>query len=81
MKKESVESEGNLMQLSSRELDVLTLVACGFVDKEIARKLKIASKTVESHMKNILLKLDSRTRTQAAIRYYQFNPNWQIRGR
>ena len=51
--------------LSERELQVLSRVAQGHTNKEIARELSISTGTVNAHMKNILLKLHARDRTQA----------------
>jgi DNA-binding NarL/FixJ family response regulator len=45
-------------RLTSRELEVLTLVSRGFTGKQIARLLGISSKTVENHKTNIFSKLD-----------------------
>jgi DNA-binding NarL/FixJ family response regulator len=52
--------------LSSRELDVLRLVAKGFGNKEIASALNIAEVTVKLHVSHVLEKLDVNDRTQAA---------------
>jgi len=52
--------------LSSRELEVLTLVAKGFSNKRIAHSLTIADNTVANHLKNIMAKLGVDDRTQAA---------------
>ena len=43
--------------LTARETEVLTLVAKGYVYKEIAEKLFISVKTVQNHVQNILSKL------------------------
>jgi DNA-binding NarL/FixJ family response regulator len=51
--------------LTSRELDVLRLVAVGNANKEIAGQLSIAEETVKSHMTNILAKLGANDRTHA----------------
>jgi DNA-binding NarL/FixJ family response regulator len=51
--------------LSSREIDVLRLVAAGNANKEIAAKLFIAQETVKSHITNILAKLHANDRTHA----------------
>lgn len=51
--------------LSSRELEVLQLVAVGLRNKEIAYQLGISEATVNTHMKHILEKLNSADRTQA----------------
>lgn len=47
---------------TSRELEILLLVATGASAKEIARKLKIASRTVEAHINHLKLKTRSRNR-------------------
>jgi len=52
--------------LSSRELDVLRLVAKGFGNKEIATTLNIAEVTVKLHVSHVLEKLGVKDRTQAA---------------
>ena len=54
-------------QLSPRELEVLSLIAQGFSNKEIADSLVIAEKTVKSHVGSILAKLDLHDRTQVAV--------------
>ncbi|MEK7777004.1 MAG: response regulator transcription factor [Chloroflexota bacterium] len=50
--------------LSSREQDVLTLVAQGLTNKEVADRLYISENTVKYHMKNILDKLHLQNRAQ-----------------
>ena len=47
--------------LSERELDVLRLIALGFLNKEVADKLNISLNTVLSHRKNITAKLGIKT--------------------
>ena len=54
-------------QLSKREVDVLTALARGRSNKEIARELSISEETVKTHVSNILSKLHLADRTQAAI--------------
>lgn len=53
--------------LTSRELDVLRLLADGQSNKQIARELGIGGGTVRAHVSSILAKLDARSRTQAAL--------------
>lgn len=52
--------------LSSREVEVLRLVAKGLGNKEIANALKIAEVTVKLHVSHVLEKLSVKDRTQAA---------------
>jgi LuxR family transcriptional regulator, maltose regulon positive regulatory protein len=54
--------------LSVRESDILTLIAQGRSNKEIARTLSIAPETVKSHMKHIFTKLNVERRAQAVSR-------------
>jgi DNA-binding NarL/FixJ family response regulator len=51
--------------LSSREIDVLRLIAAGNANKEIAGQLSITEETVKSHVTNILAKLGAHDRTHA----------------
>ncbi len=53
--------------LTEREMDVLRLLARGQANKQIARSLYIGEKTVKTHVRNILIKLKVRSRTQAAL--------------
>lgn len=53
--------------LSEREVEVLRLLARGRANKEIARDLTIAEKTVKTHVSSILGKLGVQSRTQAAL--------------
>lgn len=53
-----------LNQLSERELEVLELVAKGYANKEIAEKLVISVKTVETHKARVMEKLGLRTRPE-----------------
>lgn len=50
--------------LSDREKEVLTLVAKGFSNKEIAEQLIISVKTVETHKGNLMEKLQMKTRPE-----------------
>jgi DNA-binding NarL/FixJ family response regulator len=51
--------------LTPREVEVLTLVARGLANKEIAARLGTASGTIKMHVQNILARLDAADRTQA----------------
>lgn len=52
--------------LSTRECEVLALIASGFSNREIAVELGIARNTVKNHLRNILSKLGVKNRAQAA---------------
>lgn len=56
-----------ISQLSSRELEVLALVAKGLSNKEIGAALNVAEGTIKVHLKNILAKLGVSDRTQAIL--------------
>jgi NarL family two-component system response regulator LiaR len=53
--------------LTSRELEVLRLIARGLQNKQIAAQLHVSEKTVKTHVSAILRKLDVTDRTQAAM--------------
>ncbi len=53
--------------LSARELEVLSLVAQGKPNREIAEDLYISENTVKTHVANVLAKLHLRSRTEAAL--------------
>ena len=57
-----------VLPLSPREREILGLVSTGASNKEIADRLCLAEGTVKNHVTNILVKLDVRDRTQAALR-------------
>jgi len=52
--------------LTERELEVLSLVAKGASDKEVAEKLFVSLNTVKTHIRNILAKLRVDSRREAA---------------
>jgi DNA-binding NarL/FixJ family response regulator len=56
-----------ISELTSRELDVLRLVAAGKPNKQIASELHISERTARTHVSRILRKLDLSSRTQAAL--------------
>lgn len=55
-----------LDQLTSREKDVLRLIARGFAYKQVGRKLNISIKTVETHVSSVLRKLQLSNRHELA---------------
>ena len=54
--------------LTERETEILRLIADGYTDTEIGRKLSISGKTVSTHRKNMLRKLNLRN-TAVLVRY------------
>jgi DNA-binding CsgD family transcriptional regulator len=54
--------------ISEREIEVLTLVAAGKTDREIADELFIGVRTVQSHVGNLLTKLEVNARSAAVAR-------------
>jgi len=53
--------------LSAREFAVLELLSHGYSDKEIASALRVTPFTVNKHVGAILIKMDVRSRTAAAV--------------
>jgi DNA-binding NarL/FixJ family response regulator len=61
------ETDRRASELTSRELDVLRLVAAGKPNKQIAAELAISERTARTHVSRILRKLRLSSRTQAAL--------------
>lgn len=59
--------------LTKREYEVLTLIAEGLSNKDIADKLYISEKTVKNHVSSIFRKIDVNDRIQAAIFAFKNN--------
>jgi DNA-binding NarL/FixJ family response regulator len=60
------DEDPELDQLTSREKDVLRLIARGYAYKQVARKLNISIKTVETHVSSVLRKLQLSNRHELA---------------
>jgi DNA-binding NarL/FixJ family response regulator len=62
------EADANGAGLSRRELEVVRLLSTGRTNREIAEELVLSRRTVDMHVRNILRKLDSRSRVEAVTR-------------
>ena len=65
-----------ISELHDRELQVLKLAAKGISNKEVAAKLGISDRTVQSHMVNIFRKLNVSSRTEAVL--HALREGWLI---
>lgn len=63
-------------ELTSREQEILTLIATGYTNKEISARLSISVKTVEAHKANIMAKLDLKNR--ADVVRYALDRGWLV---
>jgi two-component system response regulator DevR len=57
----------DIMELSTRESEVLKLIAEGLANKQISARLHLSEKTVKNHVSRIFSKLNISARTQAAV--------------
>ena len=53
--------------ITERETEILSYVACGYGNKQIAHALRISEQTIKNHMTSIMNKLDASDRTHAVV--------------
>lgn len=70
-RKEPKASKGTMVELTSRESEILSLLAEGLLYKEIASRLAISYATVNNHIRHIYEKLQVNSRSQAVSLYFQ----------
>lgn len=75
---QSATPQNQASELSTREQEVLELVAKGLPDKEIAAKLSISISTVRFHLKHVYDKLHVRSRMEAALKHSAGSPPQKI---
>lgn len=61
------EQRSHLLDLSTREGEVVRYIVAGLANKEIASKLSLSEKTVKNHVSRIFSKFDCTARTQVAV--------------
>jgi DNA-binding NarL/FixJ family response regulator len=66
---EVLTEDGLATHLTTREIDVLRLMADGKTNGDIARQLFVSQGTVKFHVKNILRKMQASNRADAGARY------------
>lgn len=64
------------MNLTPRELEIITLISDGFQNKEIAGKLEISRRTAESHIRRIYIKMGARNRSNAVSIFMTESKNY-----
>ena len=72
---ELLTEDGLATHLTTREIDVLRLMAEGKTNGDIARPLFVSEGTVKFHVKNILRKMQASNRADASARYLRLTLN------
>ncbi len=61
----------NAGKLSSREVEIISLIRQGLSNKEVSEKLFISTDTIKYHIKNIYRKLQISSRSELILRYQE----------
>ncbi|MFQ5997421.1 MAG: LuxR C-terminal-related transcriptional regulator [Dehalococcoidales bacterium] len=61
------ETEGFIAPLTPREREILSYIAQGYLNKQIAAELDISEQTIKNHVTSILRKLNANARTEAVV--------------
>ena len=67
----NLQSANNASLLTTREKEVIELIAKGKIEKEVAAALFVSLKTVKTHISNIYEKLQVHTRVEALNKYFE----------
>ncbi|HAK79095.1 MAG TPA: helix-turn-helix transcriptional regulator [Runella sp.] len=67
------ENELQKLNLSTREYEVLQLLAQGYSNAEIAERLFLSLSTIKTHVSNLFVKMDVKSRTQAIEKAKRLN--------
>ena len=59
--------------LTPREIEIMTLLSKGLLNKEMADSLSLSLNTIKIHLKNIYQKLEVNNRLEAIIKYYKLD--------
>ncbi len=62
-----IQAQQSVESLTEREQEVLTLLAKGMTNKDIAQSLFLSVRTIEAHLRNVYSKLGVATRTEAVL--------------
>jgi len=62
------DENGSVKAVSSREAEILSMLAQGLTGEEIAKRLVLSPETVRTHIRNAMEKLGARTRTEAVVK-------------
>lgn len=63
------QTRGEMVRLSPRETELLALLARGYSNKEIAKKLSLTIETIQSYLKSVYKKMHVHSRAEAAAKY------------